>query len=101
MVAPDKLRKFSIFKYLSDEKLSLISEIADEISYDANIEIFKEKSPAKNLYLLLEGGVVIKLKCSDERTVVIDEIKEKSLAGLQSPTPIPLPLLPGQPKIQR
>lgn len=81
MVTSDKLKRFSIFKYLTDEKLSLIAEIADEQDYDANTEIFRQKSPAKNLYLLLEGRVVIKLKCSDERMVVIDEIKPGEIFG--------------------
>ena len=62
MESINDLREFVIFKDLTDSELENIAEIAKREMYDANKRIFEEKSWASNLYLVVKGLVVIKLK---------------------------------------
>lgn len=81
MVSIENLKNFIIFKDLNERELLLLCEIAKEITYEAGIRIFEEKSLARNLHLLLEGKVEIRLRCSDAGYVVIDTIIPGEIFG--------------------
>lgn len=62
MVSTHDLRGFDIFKELTDPELENVAEIAKRENYDASKRIFEEKSWANNLYLVVKGLIVIKMK---------------------------------------
>ena len=61
MVKIQDLKKCEIFDGLTEAELENIREIAKETEYDAGKRIFEEKSIAKNIYLVLEGNVEIRM----------------------------------------
>lgn len=62
MISKKEIRRFEIFEELTDAELENIAEIAKLEQYDADKRIFEEKSWASNLYLVVKGSVVIKMK---------------------------------------
>jgi len=81
MVTIENLQKFIIFKDLTERELELLCGIAKEVIYEAGIRIFEEKSLARTLYLLLEGKVEIRLRCSDAGYVVVDSVLPGDIFG--------------------
>jgi CRP-like cAMP-binding protein len=57
MVSPELLRRYPFFAGLTDEELSVIAKIADETSYEAGKDIFREGQVAEHLYVLTAGSV--------------------------------------------
>jgi len=58
MISVDLLRQFDFFQGFSDEQVKKLADIADEESYRAGVQIYKKGDPAKKLYLL-EGGKIV------------------------------------------
>jgi len=58
MVTVDLLRLFDFFQGFSDEQIKKLADIANEESYRAGVQIYKKGDPAKKLYLL-EGGKIV------------------------------------------
>jgi CRP-like cAMP-binding protein len=58
MVSVDLLRQFDFFQGFSDEQIKKLADIANEESYRAGVQIYKKGDPAKKLYLL-EGGKIV------------------------------------------
>ncbi|HDJ23004.1 MAG TPA: Crp/Fnr family transcriptional regulator [Candidatus Aminicenantes bacterium] len=56
------LRKFDIFKGLTDAELENIQSIAKLEKFKANTRVFEEDSLAMKMYLVLKGRVEIRLK---------------------------------------
>lgn len=87
MVNIEQLKKFKIFKELNERELELIANIAKEETDEAGARIFEEKALARNLYLILEGKIEIKIHCAgDERVVVIDQIEPGEIFGWSAVT---------------
>jgi len=70
MVSPELLRRFPFFADLTEDHLRGIAMIAEEVSYPARTIIFEEGSPARSLYLLLEGEVELLYSGGGEGEVV-------------------------------
>ena len=58
MVSVDLLRQFDFFQGFSNEQIKKLADIATEESYRAGVQIYKKGDPAKKLYLL-EGGKIV------------------------------------------
>ncbi|HUH65575.1 MAG TPA: cyclic nucleotide-binding domain-containing protein [Syntrophales bacterium] len=58
MASADVLGQFNFFRGFSDEQMKNLADIATQESYRAGFELWKKGEPAKNLYLL-EGGKVV------------------------------------------
>lgn len=61
MVTVDLLKQFAFFKGFSDEELKKFAAVTTEDSYKAGVQVWKKGDPAKNLYLLEEGKVLMVL----------------------------------------
>jgi CRP/FNR family cyclic AMP-dependent transcriptional regulator len=61
MVSVDLLKNFGFFKGFSDAELNKFADIATKESYKAGFQIWKKGDPAKSLYLLEEGKVLMVL----------------------------------------
>ena len=82
MIPLEDLKKFQIFKCLSDYELENIREIAKKEELDADRKVFSEKSIASRLYLILKGRVVIKMRgVSSNNQLPIDTIGPGEIFG--------------------
>ena len=77
------LKRFSIFKDLNDRETEVIANIAVRKTYEAGTRIFEEKGLATALFLILDGGVAIKMH-SKEMNIQIDELKTGDIFGWSS-----------------
>ena len=59
MLSTNHLKGFSYFKGFSDPELEKLAATATEETYDAGIQIYKPGDPARNLYLIQEGKVIL------------------------------------------
>lgn len=74
MVSANELRKFNIFKRLTDTELENIRDIVKKEEHEIEKRIIVENSEASKLYLVLEGRVSIKKRGdSGRREMVIDD----------------------------
>jgi len=58
MVSVDILKQFAFFQVFNEEQIKKLADIATEQSYKAGFQLWKKGDPAKSLYLL-EGGKVV------------------------------------------
>ena len=62
MVTANMLKEFNFFKDFTNEQLERLSSIATEETYAAGSQMYKKGDPARSLYILLEGKVVMSLE---------------------------------------
>jgi CRP-like cAMP-binding protein len=62
MVTANMLKEFNFFKDFTNEQLERLSSIAAEETYKAGSQMYKQGDPAKSLYILVEGKVVMSLE---------------------------------------
>jgi len=63
MISVDLLKQYSFFKGFSEDELKKLVDIAVEQSFKAGFQIWRKSEPAKNLYLLEDGKVVMVMDC--------------------------------------
>ena len=56
MISPELLRRYPFFGPLNDTQLKAIAMIADEVTIEKGVTLFKEKEPAVAMYLLKEAA---------------------------------------------
>lgn len=61
MVSVDLLKQFSFFKGFSDEELKKFTALVNEETYKAGVQVWKRGDPAKYLFLIEEGKVLMVL----------------------------------------
>jgi CRP-like cAMP-binding protein len=59
MVTINHLKEFSYFKGFSDPELEQLTAVATEETYNAGIQIYKIGDPARCLYLVQEGKIIL------------------------------------------
>jgi CRP-like cAMP-binding protein len=59
MVSVDFLKQYSFFKGFNEEQIKNLADIATEESYKAGFQLWQKGDPARNLYLLEEGKIVL------------------------------------------
>jgi CRP-like cAMP-binding protein len=59
MISANHLKEFAYFKGFSDPELEKLAAVATEETYDAGTQIYKTGDPARCLYLILEGKVIL------------------------------------------
>ncbi|MFA5181774.1 MAG: cyclic nucleotide-binding domain-containing protein [Syntrophales bacterium] len=62
MVTANMLKEFNFFKDFTNEQLERLSSITAEETYAAGTQMYKKGDPARSLYILLEGKVVMSLE---------------------------------------
>lgn len=87
MIKPEELKKFKIFKDLSDSEANIIGEKASKEVYHAGKYVFAEKSLATNLYLVVKGRIEIKMSSADDvPELTIDRVGPEEIFGWSSVT---------------
>jgi CRP/FNR family cyclic AMP-dependent transcriptional regulator len=87
MIALETLRKSDVFGGLTDDELVAIARMAHEETYTAGTQILAESGPAKYLYLVVEGRVVILADIARGRQAVIDTVTKGSSFGWSAMVP--------------
>ena len=59
MISANRLKEFSYFRGFSDPELEKLAAVATEETYDAGIQIYKNGDPARCLYMVQEGKVIL------------------------------------------
>jgi CRP-like cAMP-binding protein len=59
MIQTSQLREFSFFKGFSDRELEKLAAVAREETYDAGVQMYKNGDPARSLFLIQEGKVIL------------------------------------------
>src|SRR5512136_285974 len=59
MVSVDRLKQYNVFKGFSEEQIKKVADIATEESYKAGFQLWKKGDPARNLYLVEVGKIVL------------------------------------------
>jgi CRP/FNR family cyclic AMP-dependent transcriptional regulator len=59
MITASHLKEFAFFKGFSDQELEKLAAVATEETYDAGIQMYKNGDPARGLFLLQEGKVIL------------------------------------------
>jgi CRP-like cAMP-binding protein len=62
MVTANMLKEFNFFKDFTNEQLERLSSIAAEETYAAGNQMYKKGDPARSLYIMAEGKVVMSLE---------------------------------------
>ncbi|MDD4997243.1 MAG: cyclic nucleotide-binding domain-containing protein [Syntrophales bacterium] len=59
MISANQLKEFSFFKGFSDQELGKLSGVASEETVNAGTQMYKNGDPARGLFLVQEGKVVL------------------------------------------
>lgn len=62
MITPDMLARSPLFARVAAEKLEEFAELAEEVACARDSVLFSEGDPARKLYLLLRGKVLVKVE---------------------------------------
>lgn len=57
MVPIELLKRYHFFSHLSEERLKILAEIAEEAQVESGVTLFDEKNPATAFYFLIEGYI--------------------------------------------
>jgi CRP-like cAMP-binding protein len=64
VISANRLKAFEFFKGFSHEQLERIAPLAGEETYDAGTQLYKSGDPAKGLYMIEEGKVILVMDSS-------------------------------------
>lgn len=76
-----ELHGFKLFTGLDLADLDSISRIAHVQEFETGEELLTEGAPAEQLYLILKGRMVVKVRSPEGREVVIDELGPGEMLG--------------------
>lgn len=81
MIPPDRLRRFDLFKHMSDECLQEISKLCNQRTFQAGEWVFEEGFPARNVLLIEEGQVELSCLLADRREAPVGTFGAGELLG--------------------
>jgi CRP/FNR family transcriptional regulator, cyclic AMP receptor protein len=59
MISASQLKEFAFFEGFSDQELEKLAAVATEETYDAGTQMYKNGDPARGLFLIQEGKVIL------------------------------------------
>lgn len=59
MISANQLKDFAFFKGFGDRELEKLAAVAKEETYDAGVQMYKNGDPARSLFLIQEGKIVL------------------------------------------
>jgi CRP/FNR family transcriptional regulator, cyclic AMP receptor protein len=77
----DQLRRFQIFAELDDADLGQVARIAHVQEFETAEELTTEGAAADRLYLFLKGRAAVKVRSTDGRQILIDELGPGEMLG--------------------
>lgn len=74
MVDIKMLKQFVMLGYLSDEMLAKLVPVTDILQYEENEKVFSQGQPAKRLFLLQAGKILLEQRITDTLTITLSAI---------------------------
>lgn len=87
MVGLDVLRKSDVFGGLTDEELYAVAQLARIEVYEPGHDILCENDNARNLYIVIEGRVVVMIEVGRGRQAIIDTVTRGGSFGWSAMVP--------------
>jgi len=83
----DKLHQFKIFAELDPAGLEAVAQIARVQEYGTGEQVMVEEAEADNLYLIVSGSTVVKMRTPEGREILIDEVGPGQFLGWSAVVP--------------
>jgi CRP-like cAMP-binding protein len=87
MVGLEVLRKSDVFGGLTDEELYAVAKMSHEEVFEAGTEICAENDAARNLYVVIEGRVVVMVEIGRGRQAIVDTVTKGGSFGWSAIVP--------------
>ena len=75
MISIETLRSYSLFNHQDDAMLGRIANLAEERVVEAGGTLFSQGDPAKYLYLVIEGSVVLTMNVGRKGAQTLEELE--------------------------
>jgi CRP-like cAMP-binding protein len=75
MISPETLRFYPLFANQDAEMLKQIAMLAEDVKVEAGHQLWSEGDPAKALFLILEGSVVLTINMGEKGEQKIQELE--------------------------
>ncbi|HSQ18003.1 MAG TPA: cyclic nucleotide-binding domain-containing protein [Anaerolineales bacterium] len=75
MISIETLRKYSLFDQQDETMLTRIANLAEERVVEAGGTLFSQGDPAKYLYLVIEGSVVLTMNVGRKGAQTLEELE--------------------------
>ena len=75
MLTKEDLKHIVMLAHLTEPMRDRLSQITDELKFDKDEIIFKEGEPARRLYMLRSGSVLLEQRISDKVTACVGSVK--------------------------
>ncbi len=83
----DILAKVPLFRQLPEQAIALLSECAEEVSFEPETQILTEGAMASTFYIIKSGEVSLQVQQPQSIPLIIQTINANSLLGLSWITP--------------
>lgn len=74
MVSPEMLRRYPYFAKISEQSLKEIAMMAEERSFPAGLQLFREGDPADYMNIIVEGEVQIQYELGNGEKRTVDTL---------------------------
>ena len=75
MISIETLRNFSLFDHQDDAMLARIANLAEERIIEAGGTLFSQGDPAKHLYLVVDGSIVLTMNVGQKGAQTLEELE--------------------------
>ena len=75
MISVELLRHFSLFDQQDDAMLARIANLAEERVIEAGGTLFSQGDPAKHLYLVVDGSIVLTMNVGQKGAQTLEELE--------------------------
>ena len=75
MISIEMLRNFSLFDHQDDAMLARIANLAEERIIEAGGTLFSQGDPAKHLYLVVDGSIVLTMNVGQKGAQTLEELE--------------------------
>jgi len=74
MISPEQLRRYPFFANVSEDALTEVAMISDEVAAEVGKTLFNENDPAEAMYILVDGEVDLKYTLGSGEKRVVDTL---------------------------
>lgn len=75
MISIETLKDYSLFDHQDDTMLARIANLAEEMVIEAGSPLFSQGDPAKYLYLVMDGSIVLTMNVGKKGAQTLEELE--------------------------
>jgi CRP-like cAMP-binding protein len=80
-MAIETLKRHEIFAFLRPEQIDVLSDAAEVVELKAGEEVYRKGEKANNFYVVLNGGVALRLPGRGGVKILIDQLTDGTMFG--------------------